>query len=50
MHPRIESIDDDEMREFDLYEHQELAQGIPSNLGTVCALYIPFVVLWLLFL
>ncbi len=31
---RIESIDDDEMREFDIEEHREiLAAGIPEHLG-----------------
>ena len=31
---RIESIDDDEMREFDMEEHREiLAAGIPEHLG-----------------
>ena len=31
---RIESIDDDEMREFDIEEHRDIfAAGIPEHLG-----------------
>ena len=58
---RIESIDDDEMRGFDIEEHRDiLAAGIPEHLGictysmqyktlincSVCLLYYTF---WLLF-
>ena len=55
---RIESIDDDEMREFDIEEHRDiLASGIPEHLG-ICTYYMHYKTLkncpsshtfWLLF-